>query len=167
LKFRIEKDILGELEVPTDAYWGINTQRAINNFQISGDMFPIIFIISLAQVKKACLLANMDLGLIEEKYGDAILKAVSEIMDEDKYLDQFPIDIFQTGSGTQTNMNMNEVLANRACQILGFSMGKKHPIHPNDHVNKGQSSNDVIPSTMHLSSLYMIQKLIPVLERLK
>jgi len=166
LKFRVEKDVLGELEVPTDAYWGINTQRAIKNFQISGKKFPEIFIRSLAQLKKACLLANMELGLIDKNNGNAIDDALNEILEENKHIDQFPIDIFQTGSGTQTNMNMNEVLANRANEILGFPMGRKHPIHPNDHVNKGQSSNDVIPSTMHVSALHMIQKLLPTLERL-
>ena len=166
MKFRIEKDILGELEVPTDAYWGINTQRAIQNFQISDKKFPEIFIRSLAQMKKACLLANMELGLIEKTNGNAIDNALNEILEENMYLDQFPIDIIQTGSGTQTNMNMNEVLANRANEILGFPMGKKHPIHPNDHVNKGQSSNDVIPSTMHVSALHMIQRLLPTLDRL-
>ncbi len=167
MNYRVEKDVLGELEVPNDVYWGINTQRAIQNFQISGKKFPSIFIISLAQIKKACLLANMDLGLIEKKIGNAILQAIKEILSEEKYLDQFPIDIYQTGSGTQTNMNMNEVLANRATQMLGFPMGKKHPIHPNDHVNKCQSSNDVIPSTMHLSTIHMIRKLLPVLKRLE
>jgi len=166
LNFRIEKDVLGEVEVPTDAYWGVNTQRAIKNFQISGKKFPEIFIRSLAQLKKACLFANIELGLIEKNNGNAIEKALNEILEENMYLDQFPIDIFQTGSGTQTNMNMNEVLANRANQILGFPMGKKKPIHPNDHVNKSQSSNDVIPSTMHVSALHMIQKLLPILERL-
>jgi len=166
LNYRIEKDILGEVEVPIDMYWGVCTQRAIQNFKISGKMFPKVFIRSLAQIKKACLLANMELGLIDKEKGDAILQAVNEILDEEKYLDQFPIDIYQTGSGTQTNMNMNEVLANRATQILGFPMGKKHPIHPNDHVNKSQSSNDVIPTTMHISTLHMIKKLIPVLNRL-
>ena len=166
LNFRIEKDVLGELEVPTGAYWGINTQRAIKNFQISGKKFPKIFIRSLAQLKKACLFANMELGLIEKNNANAIDNALNEILEGDKHYDQFPIDIFQTGSGTQTNMNMNEVLANRANQILGFPMGKKRPVHPNDHVNKSQSSNDVIPSTMHVSALYMIQKLLPTLERL-
>lgn len=167
MNYRVEKDMLGELEVPIEVYWGINTQRAIQNFQISGKKFPTIFITSLAQVKKACLLANMELGLVNKENGDAILQALNEILNERKHLDQFPIDIFQTGSGTQTNMNMNEVLANRAAQILGFPMGKKHPVHPNDHVNKSQSSNDVIPSTMHVSTIHMIQKLIPVLNRLK
>ena len=167
MSFRIEKDVLGELEVPSNVYWGINTQRAINNFQISGKTFPQIFIKSLAQVKKACLLANIELELIEKQNGNAILHAIDEILEDNKYLDQFPIDIYQTGSGTQTNMNMNEVLANRANEILGHPMGKKQPIHPNDHVNKSQSSNDVIPSTMHISSLLMIQKLFPTLNKLK
>ena len=166
MSFRIEKDVLGEVEVPNNVYWGVNTQRAIKNFQISGKKFPQIFILSLAQLKKACLLANMELGLIEKEKGAAILQAANEILEENKHLDQFPIDIFQTGSGTQTNMNMNEVLANRASEILGHPLGKKHPIHPNDHVNKGQSSNDVIPSTMHISALHMIQKLFPTLEKL-
>lgn len=167
MNFRIEKDVLGEVEVPNNVYWGVNTQRAIKNFQISGKRFPKIFIKSLAQLKKACLLANLDLEMIEKQIANAILEAVNEIIEENKHLDQFPIDVFQTGSGTQTNMNMNEVLANRANEILGYPMGKKHPVHPNDHVNKSQSSNDVIPSTMHLSTLHMIQKLIPILERLK
>ncbi|MFX1317343.1 MAG: class II fumarate hydratase [Promethearchaeota archaeon] len=168
MNFRIEKDILGELEVPIDVYWGINTQRALQNFQISGKTFPKVFIISLARLKKACLLANIDLNLIDTEKGNAINQAINEIVDENKYFDQFPIDIYQTGSGTQINMNMNEVLANRANEILGFPIGKKHPIHPNDHINKGQSSNDVIPSTMHLSALYVINKnLFPVLKKLK
>ncbi len=167
LNYRIEKDVLSELEVPINVYWGINTQRAIKNFQISGKTFPKIFITSLAQLKKACLLTNLELELVEKENGDAILQAINEIIEENKHLDQFPIDIFQSGSGTQTNMNMNEVLANRANEILGHPMGKKHPVHPNDHVNKSQSSNDVIPSTMHLSTLHMIQNLFPVLERLK
>ena len=166
MSFRKEKDVLGELEVPSDVYWGINTQRAIQTFQISGKKFPTIFIKSLAQLKKACLLANMELNLINKEHGNAILQAINEILEEEKHLDQFPIDIFQTGSGTQTNMNMNEVLANRASQILGFPMGKKHPIHPNDHVNKSQSSNDIIPSTMHVSIIHMVSKLIPELKRL-
>jgi len=166
LNYRTEKDVLGEVEVPNDVYWGISTQRAIQNFQISGKRFPNIFIMSLAQLKKACLLANMELGLIDEEIGTPILQAVNEILNEEKHLDQFPIDIYQTGSGTQTNMNMNEVLANRASQILGSPMGKKYPVHPNDHVNKSQSSNDVIPSTMHVSIVHLIQKLKPVLNNL-
>jgi len=166
MNFRIEKDILGEVKVPSNVYWGVNTQRAIKNFQISGKTFPRIFIVSLAQLKKACLLANEELGLIGVEKSKAIFQVLNEILEENKYLDQFPIDIFQTGSGTQTNMNMNEVLANRANEILGYPLGSKHPIHPNDHINKGQSSNDVIPTVMHISALKMIQKLYPTLEKL-
>ncbi|MFW9989910.1 MAG: class II fumarate hydratase [Candidatus Odinarchaeota archaeon] len=166
MNYRIEKDILGEIKVPSDVYWGANTQRAIINFQISSKKFPYVFITSLAEVKKACLLANIDLALIDEEKGKAILIAMDEILHEEKYFNQFPIDIFQTGSGTQTNMNMNEVVANRANEILGYPMGNKNPIHPNDHVNKGQSSNDVIPTTMHVAALHMIQKLFPTLEKL-
>ncbi|MFX0176838.1 MAG: class II fumarate hydratase [Candidatus Hodarchaeota archaeon] len=167
MNFRIEKDVLGELEVPIDVYWGINTQRAIQNFKISGKKFPPIFLKSLAQLKKSCLLANMELDLIDHEKGDVILKALDEIIIKEMYMDQFPVDIFQTGSGTQINMNMNEVVANRANQLLGFPMGNKHPVHPNDHMNKAQSSNDVIPSTMHISALYMLQKLFPTLSKLK
>ncbi|MCK4479589.1 MAG: class II fumarate hydratase [Candidatus Lokiarchaeota archaeon] len=166
MSFRIEKDVLGEIEVPSNVYWGINTQRAIKNFQISGKTFPQVFITALAQLKKACLLANMGLDLINKDNGNAVLQAINEILKENKHLDQFPIDIFQTGSGTQTNMNMNEVLANRANEILGYPMGKKNPVHPNDHVNKAQSSNDVIPSTMHIAALHMTQKLLTTLEKL-
>ena len=166
-KFRKEKDMLGELDVPADAYWGVNTQRAIMNFQISDKRFPKIFITSLAEVKKACLLANLKLNLINTEIGDALLQAIKEMLEEDKLFNQFPIDVFQTGSGTQTNMNINEVLANRANQILGHPMGKKTPVHPNDHVNKGQSSNDVIPTGMHISTLHLLnEKLFISLENL-
>ena len=157
-EFRKEKDVLGELNVPKDVYWGINTQRAINNFKVSSKRFPDVFIKALAFIKKACIKANLKLGLLEEKLANALLEAVDEILDENKHLDQFPIDIYQSGSGTQTNMNMNEVLANRANEILGFPKGKKEPTHPNDHVNMGQSSNDVIPSAMHLAILKSIKE---------
>lgn len=164
-KTRLEKDILGELEVPANVYWGINTQRAIKNFKISGKRFSESFIKALAQIKKACLQTNLELDLIDQNIGKAILQSIDEITLENKLLNQFPIDIFQTGSGTQTNMNMNEVLANRANEILGHELGKKYPVHPNDHVNKGQSSNDVIPTTMHLVSIEEIHKqLIPAIR---
>ncbi|MHA1727670.1 MAG: class II fumarate hydratase [Promethearchaeota archaeon] len=164
---RIEKDMIGEIEVPADVYWGVNTQRAIENFKISGKTLPRDFIIALAQVKKACLLTNYKLTLIEKEKESALLSAIGEILDENKFLDQFPIDIFQTGSGTQTNMNMNEVLANRANEILGFPKGMKHPIHPNDDVNRSQSSNDVIPTAMHLSALKnLTEQLIPAIDGL-
>ena len=164
-KTRLEKDILGELEVPANVYWGINTQRAIENFRISGRVFSESFIKALAQIKKACLQTNLELDLIDQSIGEAILQSIDEITIENKLLDQFPIDIFQTGSGTQTNMNMNEVLANRANEILGSELGKRHPVHPNDHVNKGQSSNDIIPTTMHLVSIEEIHKqLLPAIR---
>ncbi len=165
---RTERDVLGEVEVPINAYWGVNTQRAIQNFQISGKTFPKSFILALVKVKKACLRSNLELEEIDEEKGDALLQAIKEVLEEEKYLDQFPIDIFQTGSGTQINMNANEVLANRANEILGHPMGKKFPVHPNDHVNKGQSSNDVVPTTMHLSTLEVLHaKLFPAIDHLR
>lgn len=166
-KMRIEKDLLGEMEVPATAYWGINTQRAIENFQISQKRFPEIFLLSLAQVKNACLKANLKAKIIENDLAKAIQQAIDELLIEKKFLDQFPIDIFQTGSGTQINMNMNEVLANRANEILSHPLGKKEPVHPNDHVNKSQSSNDVIPTAMHISIITLIHtELIPALNLL-
>ncbi|UCE09741.1 MAG: class II fumarate hydratase [Candidatus Thorarchaeota archaeon] len=166
-KKRKEQDALGELEVPTDAYWGISTQRALHNFKISGRAFPERFIIALARVKKACLLVNMKNEDIDQEIGKATLQAVDEILKDGKFLDQFPIDVFQTGSGTQTNMNMNEVLANRANEILGKALGTKSPVHPNDHVNMGQSSNDVIPTAMHLSALDALSnELFPAIHTL-
>src|SRR3990172_1323043 len=166
--FRKEKDVLGEVEVPAGVYWGVSTFRAVQNFQISGKRFPAIFLTSLAEIKKACLLANRELGFIDNEKGDALLQAIKELLEQGRFLDQFPIDVYQTGSGTQTNMNMNEVRANRANEILGFPLGKKHPVHPNDHVNSSQSSNDVIPTAMHLSSLHLSQeKLLPSLKELQ
>ncbi|TAL37734.1 MAG: class II fumarate hydratase [Spirochaetes bacterium] len=166
-KFRREKDVLGEVEVPEDAYWGVNTLRAVNNFKISARRFPAVFIASLAEVKKACLLANMEQGSIDAEKGGALLTAMKELLEEGKFQDQFPIDIFQTGSGTQTNMNMNEVLANRANEILGHPMGRKSPVHPNDHVNAAQSSNDAIPAAMNLSALHAVNEtLLPAMGRL-
>ncbi|MHA2119409.1 MAG: lyase family protein, partial [Candidatus Thorarchaeota archaeon] len=166
-KTRTEKDVLGEVEVPSEAYWGISTQRALTNFKISGRRMPEQFIVALATVKKACLLANMDLGAISSDLGKPIQKAVDEIIRDGRMLDQFPIDIFQTGSGTQTNMNMNEVLANRANEILDQPRGKKAPVHPNDHVNFGQSSNDVIPTAMHVAALLAItNELMPAIDKL-
>ncbi|NHJ39292.1 MAG: class II fumarate hydratase [Asgard group archaeon] len=166
-KTRLEKDLLGELEVPANVYWGINTERALRNFQISDKRFPEIFILSLIKVKKACLLANKKLKVIDAKKANAIEQATDEILEDWKFLDQFPLDVYQSGSGTQINMNANEVLANRANEILGFPKGKKSPIHPNDHINRSQSSNDVIPTVMHLSTIYSLtKKLLPVLEYL-
>ena len=156
-KTRREKDSIGELDVPLDVYWGINTQRALLNFRISGRTFPNEFIIALAQVKRACLTANMTLAKVDKKTGAAIGQAIDEILKAGKHLDEFPIDIFQTGSGTQTNINMNEVLSNRANEILGKPRGSTSPVHPNDTVNASQSSNDVIPTAMHIAALTTIQ----------
>lgn len=165
---RIEKDAVGELEVPSDVYWGINTQRALMNFKISNRRFPDEFILALAEVKKACVLANVALGKIDRKLGETLEKTIDEILYEGKYLDQFPIDIYQTGSGTQTNINMNEVLSNRANELLGQPRGSKSPIHPNDTVNASQSSNDVIPTAMHVSALKLMKKsLLPAIVILR
>ncbi|MHA1310335.1 MAG: class II fumarate hydratase [Candidatus Helarchaeota archaeon] len=164
---RIEKDFLGAIEVPDEAYWGSNTQRAIQNFKISGMTFPLSFILAIIKVKKACLQANFELENIDKEKFDAIFQAINEILIDNKYLDQFPLDIYQTGSGTQINMNVNEVIANRANEILGYSLGKKFPVHPNDHVNKSQSSNDVIPTAMHIATLEQLDSnLFPVLNEL-
>jgi fumarate hydratase class II len=165
-KMRKERDAFGEVEVPIDAYWGVVTQRAIQHFQISGRRFPVSFIRALAEVKKACAKANLQMGKIDEEKGRAVLAAVEEVLEE-KHAEQFPLDVFQSGSGTQTNMNMNEVLANRANELLGHPLGRKGPVHPNDDVNKSQSSNDVIPAAMHLSALHLLDsELSPALERL-
>jgi fumarate hydratase class II len=166
-KTRREKDAIGEHVVPADAYWGINTQRALENFQISGRTFSTDFIHALALVKKACLIANKAEKLVSQEIFDTLETAIDEVL-EGKHHDQFPIDVYQTGSGTQTNMNMNEVLANRANEILGHPLGIKSPVHPINTVNMSQSSNDVIPAAMHISALSMLRSyLIPSLDRLR
>ncbi len=155
--FRIEEDSLGQVRVPKDALWGAQTQRAIENFPVSGIRFSRTFIRSLGIIKKAAAITNADLDLIEKAVARAIANASSEVA-EGKLDDHFPLDIFQTGSATSTNMNANEVIANRACQIL---KGKRK-VHPNDHVNMCQSSNDVIPTAIHLSAyLDTREKLLP------
>jgi fumarase (EC 4.2.1.2) len=163
---RIEKDTLGEVGVPQNAYWGAQTQRALENFQISNLKFPKSFIKALAYVKLACLEVNYELGKIPQNYYNAIKQAINEII-EGKFDDQFPLDIFQTGSATSTNMNINEVISTRANEILTGKRITKEPIHPNDHVNMGQSSNDVIPTAMNVSAYYETKyKLIPSIEHL-
>ncbi len=148
---RIERDTLGEVTVPADKLWGAQTQRAVENFPISGERFNRRFIAALAQVKWACVRANVALGLLDARHGAAIGQACAEVAAGD-WDAHFPIDIFQTGSGTSTNMNANEVIANRAIQLLGGEVGSKTPIHPNDHVNLGQSSNDVMPTALHVAA---------------
>jgi fumarate hydratase class II len=162
--FRIEKDSMGEIEVPDHAYWGAQTQRAMENFPISGIGFPPSFIRALGMVKCVAAETNLELDLLEKNIAKAIIQAATEVM-EGILDDQFVLDIFQTGSGTSTNMNTNEVIANRANEILVGKRGSKTPVHPNDHVNKGQSSNDVIPTCIHISALNSIKKeLLPSLE---
>jgi len=166
-EYRVEKDFLGELKVPNDAYWGVQTQRAIENFPISGIRFGRRFIYALGLIKMAAAQTNVELGLLDSKLGKAIVQAAQEVMDG-KLDDQFPLDVFQTGSGTSTNMNANEVIANRANEILGSKLGEKGPVHPNDHVNMGQSSNDVIPTAIHVAALLAIdQDLLPALRELE
>ena len=163
--FRTERDSLGEMQVPADAYWGAQTQRAVENFPISGITFGRCFVRALGVVKKAAAQANLDLGLIEEDKAEVILEAADEVI-AGEHDDQFPIDVFQTGSGTSSNMNANEVISNRATELYGGDIGSRE-IHPNDHVNYGQSSNDVIPTAMHVASLEAVQKdLVPALETL-
>ena len=167
MKYRKEKDSLGTVTVPEEAYFGASTQRAINNFPISGLRFPRSFIYSLALIKKCAAMVNGELGLLDEKISKSIVAAAEEIM-EGKFDAQFPVDVFQTGSGTSTNMNMNEVIASRANETIMGEKGGKFPIHPNDHVNLGQSSNDVIPSALHISALTRIKdRLVPALVYLK
>jgi len=163
--FRIEKDSLGEMRVPANAYYGAQTARAVENFPISGLVFPRRFIAAMGLVKRACARANMDLGDLDRRIGGAIVQAATEVV-EGRWDAEFVVDIFQTGSGTSTNMNANEVIANRAAEILGAARGSK-AVHPNDHVNMSQSSNDVIPTAIHLAAATAIaEDLIPALEHL-
>jgi fumarate hydratase class II len=164
-EFRTEKDSLGEMKVPANAYYGAQTARAVENFPISGLRFPRRFIYALGVIKGACARTNIDQGVVDRKIGEAIIEAAREVA-EGKLDGEFVLDIFQTGSGTSSNMNANEVIANRAAEILGLERGSKG-VHPNDHVNAQQSSNDVIPTAIHVSAAVAIdQELIPALEHL-
>jgi fumarate hydratase class II len=167
MKYRKEKDSMGTVRVPADAYYGSQTQRAVENFPISNLRLPAAFIHALALVKKCAARVNDTLGLLDAKLAPAIAHAAQDVMNG-RFDDQFVVDIFQTGSGTSTNMNMNEVVASRANEILTGNKGGRSPVHPNDHVNLGQSSNDVIPSVIHIAALTLIHsRLIPSLESLK
>jgi fumarate hydratase class II len=162
----MERDSMGEVEVPADAYYGASTQRAVLNFPISGQPFPRRFIRALGLIKKSAAQTNSELGLLSKRRASAIARAAQEVIDG-KLDDQFPIDIYQTGSGTSTNTNANEVIANRATEILGGKRGSKL-VHPNDHVNLCQSSNDVIPTAIQVSSAVAIaDELIPALQQLE
>ncbi|MCA1814287.1 MAG: class II fumarate hydratase [Halobacteriales archaeon] len=163
---RVEKDSLGEVRVPSHAYWGAQTQRAVENFPISGQPLPPRFLHALGLVKLAAARVNRGLGRLDPKLADAIERAAREVADG-KLDAHFPIDVFQTGSGTSTNMNANEVIAARANEVLGGHKGDKKPVHPNDHVNMGQSSNDVIPGAMHVAAVLALeQDLLPALRHL-
>jgi fumarate hydratase class II len=164
-EYRLERDSMGQVKVPKGAYYGAQTQRAVENFPISGITFPPRFVRALAIIKHAAASVNQELRLLDSKVADVIRAAASEVMDG-KLNNQFVVDIFQTGSGTSTNMNANEVIANRALELLGKERGSKD-VHPNDHVNMSQSSNDVIPTAIHISALEAIQReLLPALGQL-
>jgi fumarate hydratase class II len=164
---RVERDSMGEVEVPRDALFGAQTRRALDNFPISDLRKPRRFVEALGAIKLEAAVVNNELGLLDEEPKSAIVEAAEEVVDG--RLDQaFVLDVFQTGSGTSTNMNANEVISNRAIQVLDGELGSKSPIHPNDHVNMGQSSNDVIPTAIHLSALVSIERdLLPALEKLR
>jgi fumarate hydratase class II len=164
---RIEKDTMGKIDVPADALYGAQTARAVENFPVSGMVFPRELIWAVGLIKRAAAEVNRALGKLDPDLADVIIRAAREVVDG-KLNDHFPVDIFQTGSGTSTNMNANEVIANRAIQLLGGTVGTKSPVHPNDHVNVGQSSNDVFPSAIHIAAVAMIEnRLLPNLEELR
>ncbi len=163
---RVERDSFGPSEVPADRLWGAQTQRSLTNFKISGERMPPALIRALVLVKKATALVNMDLKVLDERKGQAIVAAADEVL-AGQHGDEFPLVIWQTGSGTQTNMNVNEVLANRASEILGGERGEKRLVHPNDDVNKGQSTNDAFPTAIHVAAVEALSKdVIPAVKRL-
>ena len=161
---RIEKDTMGDMQVPASAYWGAQTQRSIQNFKIGGETMPAPLVRALGIQKQAAAMANLDLGELELEIGNAIIKAADEVIDG-TLSDHFPLVVWQTGSGTQSNMNANEVISNRAIELLGGTIGSKSPVHPNDHCNRGQSSNDTFPTAMHIAAVEQVHhELIPALE---
>ena len=163
---RIETDSFGPLEVPSSKYWGAQTQRSLINFPIGWEKQPTAIVSALGVIKKACALANIDMGKLSKDHGMAIVEAASEVI-SGKLDEHFPLVVWQTGSGTQSNMNANEVIANRAIEILGGNIGSKDPIHPNDHCNMGQSSNDTFPTAMHIATAITAQNiLLPNLRKL-
>jgi fumarate hydratase, class II len=164
--FRTETDSFGPIEVPADRYWGAQTQRSLQNFKIGGERMPAPLVRALGIQKKASAKANVELGAIDAQIGQAIVDAAEEVIDG-TLIDHFPLVVWQTGSGTQTNMNANEVISNRAIELLGGEKGSKKPVHPNDHVNNGQSSNDSFPTAMHIAAVEQVHhELVPALEHL-
>jgi fumarate hydratase, class II len=163
---RTERDSMGPVEVPADRYWGAQTQRSLHHFRIGGERFPREMIRAFGVLKKACALVNKDLGLLPEDKAGAIAKAADEVI-EGRLDDHFPLVVWQTGSGTQTNMNANEVIANRATQMLGGALGSRL-VHPNDDVNRSQSSNDTFPTAMHIATVEQLRgRLFPAVRRLR
>jgi fumarate hydratase class II len=163
---RTESDTFGPIEVPAERYWGAQTQRSLQNFRIGGERLPVPLIRALGLVKQAAALVNRDLGEVESRVADAIAAAAAEVV-QGKYDDEFPLVVWQTGSGTQSNMNANEVIASLANEALGGKRGGKSPVHPNDHVNRGQSSNDSFPTAMHIAAAREIEgRLLPALRHL-
>ena len=165
-KTRIETDTMGRVEVPADRLWGAQTERSLQNFKIGTDRMPLPLIYAFAQVKRASAQVNLDLGKFKDPaVGKAIIAAADEVI-AGKHDDEFPLVVWQTGSGTQTNMNLNEVIANRASELLGGERGMDRKVHPNDHVNLGQSSNDVFPTAMHVAAVEALQsQLIPAVRK--
>ena len=162
---RTESDSMGQIEVPANVYWGAQTQRSLLHFNIGRDTMPPELIRAFGILKKACALVNQDLGKLPADKAKLIVQAADEVI-SGRLNDQFPLRIWQTGSGTQTNMNVNEVISNRAIEIAGGEMGSKKPIHPNDHVNMSQSSNDTFPAAMHIAAADRVKNaLIPAIER--
>src|SRR5215831_10205795 len=166
-KTRIETDTFGPIEVPADRYWGAQTQRSLQNFKIGWEKQPLPIIRALGLIKRAAAETNMDLGHLDPKIGETIVKVAQDVS-EGKLNDHFPLSVWQTGSGTQSNMNANEVISNRAIEILGGEMGSKKPVHPNDHVNMSQSSNDTYPTAMHIACAEeIVHRLVPALQKLR
>src|SRR3981189_3204520 len=163
---RSETDSFGPIDVPADRYWGAQTERSRQNFRIGHDRMPMPFIHRLGSVKLAAAETNRELGLLDQRRARTIIRAAREVIDG-KLDDHFPLVVWQTGSGTQTNMNLNEVIANRANELLGAELGAKQPVHPNDHVNMSQSSNDSFPTAMHIAAaIGIVTDLIPALSEL-
>lgn len=165
--YRIETDSFGEIKVDSSKYWGAQTERSLGNFKIGGERMPAPLVRALGVLKKAAAKVNMNLGVLDKKLGDAICNAADEVISLD-LIEHFPLVVWQTGSGTQTNMNINEVVSNRAIEMMGGEMGSKKPVHPNDHVNMGQSSNDTFPTAMHIAAAEQINHaLLPALKHLQ
>jgi fumarate hydratase, class II len=163
---RTETDTFGPIEVASDRYWGAQAERSLGNFKIGWEKQPLSIVKALGIVKQAAALANMKLGKMDKDLGEVIIKAAQEVIDG-KLNDHFPLVVWQTGSGTQSNMNANEVISNRAIEMLGGEMGSKKPVHPNDHVNMSQSSNDTFPTAMHIAcAVEVTQHLLPALTHL-